>query len=891
MRRCPSKVVPCFRLAIKGRGFSRMLAAVATLLFASNALADFGSNASLISQLSAPSGDLTMNYLGMLFGYVQGILPSSQPSLMGTMFKFFNWGVLTIASSFMFYTIGMSIVNTANEGSFMGERAKGFARTLRGVVGVGLLVPTASGYSLIQVIVFWVVVQGIGLADYAWATTLNYIGTGGAIAAGANPNTLLTPSAQWAGVQASLAVRVFQSEICLDKLRAMVPANQEIRLYLPAGDTKAYFGSQSTANGGQFWGVCGEYQLNYVNSPEFPYAEAAFEALASAMVAPAQAYLDAFESSVQQHPNQTPDLWSIAVSSLIIGAKNYANIIAPAMNASNANLQNQIQNSFTSSKAQGWATAGSYYMNLVDINQQASYGDLSPVTTSFSENSITSSNIPHLTSTQITQLQNVVGIPMNPVTGGDLRTACNVTGSSATLDSCAQYQLSRIKASTEGDTAGAGTGISTGNMAAAGAAAGAAMLVAGGPAGAVSMIIVVSAVGAVIGEWSSALQSSATQDPILTTAKLGDHMISAGIGIWIGSTIAIFLITLAMSVMNSDTGLNSAMTASNLYFYKMVFSIVMSLITNGVVFAVFTPFVPFFVYLFAVLGWIMAVIESVVAGPLVALGVTHPEGHDLLGKAEQSMMLLLSVLLRPICIVIGFVGATLLVKVALRAFNVGFSQILNSMPSRMTSGVGGFFYAWGAMVIYTLVMIRLVYFCYALTTFVPDRVMKWIGLAGGGPSYGGGAEGMIQEMSSGVAGGMQTGLKAAGEASSEMMQGGMMALDAEGKAKVDKDIKAFKEKHDRSPNAWEKMKMRAKHMRPGSFSEGGIYDRFHEVAAKTGIGGNREKFMAREKRHSDESMEKIVEKFGERDTVKRLQNFLKDRKNKDDDDPMRPFEI
>ena len=55
----------------------------------------------------------------------------------------------------------------------------------------------------------------------------------------------------------------------------------------------------------------------------------------------------------------------------------------------------------------------------------------------------------------------------------------------------------------------------------------------------------------------------------------------------------------------------------------------------GILLGVYLPFLPYLLFLFGVMGWLIAVIEAMVAAPLVAMGVTHPEGHDLLGRVSK----------------------------------------------------------------------------------------------------------------------------------------------------------------------------------------------------------------------------------------------------------------
>ena len=65
----------------------------------------------------------------------------------------------------LLYTLVISTVNTAQEGELMGRKWSSIWIPMRSVMGTGLLVPTASGYSLIQILVLWIIVQGVGAAN------------------------------------------------------------------------------------------------------------------------------------------------------------------------------------------------------------------------------------------------------------------------------------------------------------------------------------------------------------------------------------------------------------------------------------------------------------------------------------------------------------------------------------------------------------------------------------------------------------------------------------------------------------------------------------------------------------------------------------------------------
>ena len=125
--------------------------------------------------LTPPSTDLSMSYLATIFGVVDGVLHGTGSQILGTMFGTFNSIILVMASTVLSYVLFTSILNTSHEGEFLGKKWSSIWIPLRTVGGIGLLLPKATGYSFIQILVMWVVVQGVGAADEVWNVTLNYI--------------------------------------------------------------------------------------------------------------------------------------------------------------------------------------------------------------------------------------------------------------------------------------------------------------------------------------------------------------------------------------------------------------------------------------------------------------------------------------------------------------------------------------------------------------------------------------------------------------------------------------------------------------------------------------------------------------------------------------------
>src|SRR3990167_3694843 len=132
----------------------------------------------MINFFTISDSDKSVYYLGQIFGSMNGLLNSSSDivdiNILSTMFKTFNAIVVVIAALIVLYVTVVGVVMTAHEGEFMGKKWNNLWIPLRTVFGIAALVPTGSGYSSIQIVMMWVILQGIGAANTVWNTALAY---------------------------------------------------------------------------------------------------------------------------------------------------------------------------------------------------------------------------------------------------------------------------------------------------------------------------------------------------------------------------------------------------------------------------------------------------------------------------------------------------------------------------------------------------------------------------------------------------------------------------------------------------------------------------------------------------------------------------------------------
>ena len=168
----------------------------------------------------------------------------------------------------------------------------------------------------------------------------------------------------------------------------------------------------------------------------------------------------------------------------------------------------------------------------------------------------------------------------------------------------------------------------------------------------------------------------------------------------------------------------------------------------GFITSYYVPVLPYMLFTFGGIAWLMAVIEAMVAGPIVALGVTHPEGEGAFGKGEAAIMILLNIFLRPSMMIIGYIAAIALSYVSIWMINAGFDNAIgfvtgnNEFTSLMTDtnvsteigDVRGGYVDWAgayayffSILIYTSMYLTVVQKAFTLIATLPDKVLRWIG--------------------------------------------------------------------------------------------------------------------------------------------------------------------
>ncbi len=227
-------------------------------------------------------------------------------------------------------------------------------------------------------------------------------------------------------------------------------------------------------------------------------------------------------------------------------------------------------------------------------------------------------------------------------------------------------------------------------------------------------------------------------NPIVALASMGTYFINESIDFFF-QLVNLVVMTFMIPIYGVILGM--FVTALILIASPFFISWIGIFMTIGFSTAYYVPLVPYTIFTFGVIAWLGAVIEAMVAAPIVALGVTHPEGEGMMGKGEQAIMILLNVFLRPSMMIIGYIAGIALCYVSVWVLNSGFSHIIQFIQgSSASEGVftpwkggtgyvswaglyGGFF----SMVVYATLYITVAQKSFPLIYMLPDNILRWIG--------------------------------------------------------------------------------------------------------------------------------------------------------------------
>ena len=240
-------------------------------------------------------------------------------------------------------------------------------------------------------------------------------------------------------------------------------------------------------------------------------------------------------------------------------------------------------------------------------------------------------------------------------------------------------------------------------------------------------------------------------NPLMRIRQTGDAVLTAVDAI-IGGLVAI-------NVVGAFPGLKEGTAALTPIITWML---ILPLSAAGIALKIIIPAIPATQFLTAVAGWIINVVEAMAAAPLWAASHLWPEGDDHAGAARPGYSLMISLLMRPVLLVLGLMLAEPVVEVLLQIINSTFMPTLTGIAA---GGIFGPLSFVGSLILLTTMLLGVVGMAFRLPAHLADNVLAYVGGIVSPSAQSGGIKGFAA-MPSGGGGGGGKGGKSGGGAES-----------------------------------------------------------------------------------------------------------------------------
>lgn len=662
------------------------------LVFSLPALAD-SVNYQTITAAAQKNNDLSRQALVMIFGdVVIHPLQPSQMTLIGSLFAILNGILATVAFVWFAMVTVKGVVKAGHQGQvFNGGRTALYP--IMTLAGFMMIVPTASGWSLAQLIMLWATsIMGIGSANVLTDKAVDMMSSGYSMVT--QPTAPSTRTA---------ARGIFEMNLC------KYATNQELQtLYL---DGVARTAMMSTRGGdGQYTVGNGSAVCGSVRTPDTGRTDTwslLFDSKVdtAGIVAAQRQALDTMQSALDQaasnfvstylsRRDRDTGRFEDVETQIQNAAASYENTVNQAINQ--IDFKDSLQSQMSSQiKSSGWLALGSWYHTFATANSKTnSVASATPV---------------------------VSGVSHFGETGtGDLYTQVFAAYRSQVQNSEFTPPLGTQTAQDDGAAA---TAVEPGSVF---------VSVFKSPMQSLTNKIATMKFG-------TDAQFSNQVNPLIKMQEIGDYTLGI-------TETALALYTVAMGAASAasnslvgkvggllwgDAGavVKDVLGALAPMFYFVVFA----LLAIGFSLAVFLPAVPFLNWMIGVFNWVVSVLVGCAAGPMWAathLGAEEDKGS----RSAYGYIFLIDMMLRPSLMVLGFFFAGIAASVGGTILNLLFASALaNANADSMV----GLFKMIGWLMIYARIATFGVTRIFGLQATLADYVISFLGGRDGANLMGG----------------------------------------------------------------------------------------------------------------------------------------------------------
>ena len=379
----------------------------------------------------------------------------------------------------------------------------------------------------------------------------------------------------------------------------------------------------------------------------------------------------------------TSDVQSDVQNALFNAAINFANNIGPLMNSQSQDSQSEAYSFIQQAQDWGWFSAGRFYWDLTHVESTTqSAGVLNNYTSHHVQGSFNPSYDPN-----------------NPSGLGDIMSPHEDSGTTSGYQS-----VNAVKTTVDGFLTLVGNGTSgityqvinqILNYAAA-SAQGNVTGSTGYDGGSTFGLAILNFLLPIVSDFTrlviifqnTAAQGGMGYDPIVFMHNLGVICLDISGDIWFAPIGSIFTIMLFTVICNSEYDASTPVKQVIDWIKPFFLMLAVAFMTVGAILTVYVPLYPYMVYTFSQIGWIISVLELMVAAPIIALGITNSQGHDIFGRAEPAIMMTVSVFLGPALRVIGLIAGFILSYVFFKILIWGFAGVSYDLFSSHFNGYG-----------------------------------------------------------------------------------------------------------------------------------------------------------------------------------------------------------
>lgn len=637
-----------------------------------------------MADLTPPAGDSTIAIFNYVFGDVGGLFGTGRTTVFGDVMSVFNAGIMVVGGILLGYIILSGILKTAHEGEVLGKSWSSAWIPFRAALSMGMIIPGSGGYCLVQVFIMWIAMAGVGFADKVWQTAAAHITYGQSENSFSSDAGDIFDGLVGAGVCSTALNKIQTGNLVLIPPVRKQDASGTSYDFGPCG--KIEIPKLETDN----------VQLNQLYGRKIQFIDGTIAAAASQY---AQAFLaDAVDMQALSKSYNT------AKYSYIKASADYAKVVWD-------NIAKNDKGAFGAAKEEGWIFAGSFYLGLA-----RNY-----------------SSIEHQSNSQVkVTLPNYKGL--EAFTAAELQWQMDAFNSFRGLVAKDQVAIAKVEKAA-GVTVRANTvanfkeqlmdSTSDSNVVVADMAK---------PLGDTIKGVLApdnNNLSTKLGSWAV---GNGIEDPIVSLAIKGDVLTTATIGITtaVVATYAglrgIDASAAGSKAAQAPFGFTFSPTGAALgvleYVGPFMKLITIAIVTMTLGLSTYLPLLPTLIWNMAVFGYLVLVVEAMIAAPLWAVMHAAPDGHEWSGKGAAGYMIVMNLFIRPTLYILGFLSALLLIKVFITFIDIALGYAVRDLDTITFQGI---FAVITLLFVYIFASMQAVHRALQIITEVPTGIMKWIG--------------------------------------------------------------------------------------------------------------------------------------------------------------------